>query len=73
MLGTAGIINPSVAYANDPKNAQLNAASASNYVSQSNYCGNYSIVQDGSDVNCANAAYQANLVSQFQQIAHEEP
>ena len=66
VLGATGIINPSVAYANDPKNIQLNLAHASNTATQSNDCGNYSIVQDDSDVNCANLAAQYNQISQTQ-------
>src|SRR5919198_150766 len=66
VLGATGIINPSVAYANDPKNIQLNLAHASNTATQSNDCGNYSIVQDDSDVNCANEADQSNAVDQTQ-------
>ena len=64
VLGATGIINPSVAYANDPKNIQLNLAHASNTATQSNDCGNYSIVQDDSDVNCANLAAQSNAIGQ---------
>jgi hypothetical protein len=67
VLGATGIINPSVAYGqDDPKNIQLNLAHASNTATQSNDCGNYSIVQDDSNVNCANLAAQSNAIGQTQ-------
>src|SRR5919199_907944 len=66
VLGTAGIIDPSIAYANDPKNIDLNLAYASNTATQTNDCGNYSIVQDNSDVNCGNLAAQSNEADQTQ-------
>ena len=70
VLGTIGTINPPAAYAfltggdDGEKRIQLNLASASNTATQTNDCGNYSIVQDDSDVNCGNLAGQANLIGQ---------
>src|SRR5919198_908589 len=65
VLGTVGIINPSVAYGQDEeKRIQLNLAESSNTATQTNTCGNLSNVQDDSDVNCANLAAQYNAIGQ---------
>jgi hypothetical protein len=72
VLGATGIINPSVAYANtngggdEEKRIQINKATASNTATQSNSCGNESIVALAGLVLCANSAEQSNTISQSQ-------
>jgi hypothetical protein len=64
-LGTTGIINPSVAYAQE-KRIQINFANATNTATQDNHCGNGSIVAGLAAVVCANEAEQSNTISQSQ-------
>jgi hypothetical protein len=70
VLGATGIINPSVAYAQE-KRIQINEAEASNYLSQSNHCGNDSLVAVLSAVVCANDATQSNTISQSQSYTED--
>jgi hypothetical protein len=65
VLGATGIINPSVAYAQE-RTIQINRAETSNNATQSNYCGNGSLVAGLAAVVCANDATQSNSVSQSQ-------
>jgi hypothetical protein len=65
VLGATGIINPSVAYAQE-KRIQVNFANATNTATQDNVCGNGSIVAGLAAVVCANDATQSNTISQSQ-------
>jgi hypothetical protein len=65
VLGATGIINPSVAYAQE-KRIQVNFANATNTATQDNVCGNGSIVAGLAAVVCANEATQSNTISQSQ-------
>jgi hypothetical protein len=70
VLGATGIINSSVAYAQE-KRIQLNFANATNTATQDNICGNHSIVAGFAAVVCANEAEQSNTISQTQSITDE--